>query len=109
MTEETFQRLCKGDLVSPERIHVAYLGARQIALVRRGGSVTAFKNRCPHAGAPLSGGIVRGGTIECPRHHWEFYLDSGECVDQPLYCLRMYDVREEGGWIWVRERTPEIW
>lgn len=109
MDQEDFQKLCRTDKLSDDGIFVGRVGVRQVALVRKGQELFAFKNLCPHAGSPLSGGIVRNEIIECPRHHWEFNMRSGECLDQPLYCLRLYDVKQEDGWIWVRERDPEIW
>ncbi|HEY9064713.1 MAG TPA: Rieske 2Fe-2S domain-containing protein, partial [Burkholderiaceae bacterium] len=36
------------------------------------GAAHAFADRCPHRGARLSLGCVRGGELECPYHGWRF-------------------------------------
>jgi NAD(P)H-dependent nitrite reductase small subunit len=109
MKTEDFHKFCRIDDVSERDVFVGRLGVRKVAVVQRGEKYYAFKDTCPHAGSPLSKGTVETQTIECPRHHWVFDLESGECLDQPLYCLRLYDVREEDGWLWLKERNPEIW
>lgn len=104
-----FVRLCPADRLEGGRVAVGRVGVRQVAVVRVGGALRAFKNTCPHAGSPLSGGTLSGATITCPRHHWQFDLETGACRDQPMYCLSLYDAREVDGWIEVREQNPEIW
>ncbi len=104
-----FVKLCRAEKLEGGRIGLGRVGVRQVAALRVGGTLHAFKNTCPHAGSPLSGGTLHGTRITCPRHHWAFDLVSGECRDQPMYCLSLYDAREVDGWIEVRERNPEIW
>ena len=39
---------------------------------------------CPHLGANLAcGGKVKGSSLQCPFHGWEFRGDDGECVNIP--------------------------
>jgi nitrite reductase/ring-hydroxylating ferredoxin subunit/uncharacterized membrane protein len=55
----------------------ASLGATTLVVVRRGDVVHALKDTCSHAGAPLSGGTLRGDTIVCPLHFSAFRLSDG--------------------------------
>lgn len=60
-------------LGSPDEDHT-------IALFRDGdGVMRAIDDRCPHRGASLATGSVRGGCLECPYHGWRF-SGSGRCA-----------------------------
>ncbi|MFT4703260.1 MAG: nitrite reductase/ring-hydroxylating ferredoxin subunit [Bradymonadia bacterium] len=104
-----FHRICRSDRVEEGRLTVGRAGVRQIAVTKVDGQLVAFKNACPHAGAPLSGGHVQGDTVSCSRHGWAFDMRSGACADQPLYSLRLWDVREHEGWVEARPMEEEIW
>jgi len=96
------------------RIGVVRAGAREIAYVRQGERVYAFRNLCPHQLARLSLGRVarrlaspKVGELElseaapvvrCPWHSWEFDLCSGRSVllgDD--YRFAVYPVEVEEG------------
>jgi UDP-MurNAc hydroxylase len=44
---------------------------------------------CPHSGEDLSHAIVHGSVIECPRHHWKWNIDTGECIEGGTLPLRV--------------------
>lgn len=52
-------------------------GAPRLALANVGGEVFAFEDRCPHLGAPLSRGDLRGRTLVCPWHAWMIDVPTG--------------------------------
>lgn len=60
--------------------HAAQLDGRAICLLRTGGEVIAFEDRCPHRGHPLSEGSCHDGVLRCALHGWEFGLPGGEAV-----------------------------
>ena len=42
---------------------------------------------CPHAGEDLHNARLANGILECPRHQWQWELDTGRCIkggDLPL-------------------------
>lgn len=56
---------------------------------------------CPHAGGPLGKGMLRGTTVTCPWHGWQFNVSTGNhCLNQRL-CQTRYDARVEAGKIVV--------
>ncbi len=55
---------------------------RPMVLFRANGEVHCLLDICPHRSAPLSGGRVVSGTIECPYHGWRF-AGSGKCEGVP--------------------------
>lgn len=81
------------------------------------GGVHATRDRCPHRGAALSLGRVRGGCIECPFHGFRFD-GAGRCVEAP--CMgaeaprhldtKAYALREAHGfiWMWWGEAYPAV-
>ena len=73
---------------------------QQIAIFKVGGEVLAIHNVCPHQGASLAYGWVRGETVTCPLHGWDFDLRSG-MNKQGLGAVRAYPTRIEDGQIQV--------
>ena len=75
------------------------------------GEYRAYRNVCPHAGAPLCPGYSAKGelppdvhrfntgmnpnSIQCPYHGWEFSLETGQ-HDTSRTSLKAFDVEVEG-------------
>ncbi len=72
-------------------------GGHQIALFRKGESVHAIDNVCPHAGASLSQGYSDGETVTCPWHCWEFQFATGKCLTVEGMDVESYRVVVEEG------------
>ena len=73
-----------------------------LVLIRRGDSVTALENRCPHAGAPLSEGFVEGDQIVCSWHGWSFDIATGQSVDDPASAVPRHETLVDDGHVLVR-------
>ena len=52
---------------------------RKLAVGRVGDRYFAVDNTCPHARASLAAGEMRGQTIVCPLHGWDFNVFTGKC------------------------------
>lgn len=60
------------------------LGDEELVLFRtEHGRATALPARCPHLGASLARGEVRGDRIRCAFHGWEFEAVTGRCRHVP--------------------------
>jgi nitrite reductase (NADH) small subunit len=69
----------------------------EIAVFRgRDGSLFATQNRCPHKNAPLSEGIVGGGTVICPFHARKYDLKTGAGAT-PEDCLKTWPIHVVDG------------
>lgn len=80
----------------------------EVLLLKLGAAeVHAYDNRCPHAGARLSEGRLRGTTLRCSAHHWEFDVQSGEGINPRKCKLARLGVRIDEGVVWVRVRGNE--
>ncbi len=75
----------RGYAVDPEADYA------DLVLVRRGERVHAFRNRCPHTGAPMEWVPHRfldatGDYIQCGLHAALFRIEDGYCIAGP--CAR---------------------
>ena len=69
----------------------------EVLVLNVAGTIYAVSNICPHAGAALERGFVRGRVLFCPLHQWGFLLESGACLNDTTYCVRTYtvEIRDE--------------
>ena len=79
-------------------------------LVHCEGQVTAYRNRCPHTGAPLNWNPdvflnVDGTRIQCDIHGAQFRIDDGHCLYGPCVgrALEPVAVVVRDGEIWVQQ------
>lgn len=76
---------------------------RRVALFYDEGEVHAVDDTCTHAGAALSEGGVRDGTVRCPRHGAPFDLRTGDALGYPASeGVRTYETKVEDGVVYVR-------
>jgi nitrite reductase/ring-hydroxylating ferredoxin subunit len=82
--------------------------AESLVLHRRGDTVRAWLNVCPHAGRRLDWApgqfLLSGeGLLVCAAHGASFELEHGACVAGPCRgdALRAVPVRVQGGEVWL--------
>jgi nitrite reductase/ring-hydroxylating ferredoxin subunit len=88
-------------------------GPESCMLVRRDGAVFAYRNRCPHVGAPLDWAPgqfldTEGRLIQCAFHGALFLMESGECIRGPCVgrFLAPVPVGLADGWVLVPGERP---
>ena len=84
-----------------------YFGTRQVAFRGESGKVVILDAFCPHMGADLSKGCVKGDSIVCPFHAWSWGAD-GVCDDIPYAkripakaVIKSWPTTEENGLLFV--------
>jgi nitrite reductase/ring-hydroxylating ferredoxin subunit len=98
----------------PGRLSKVEVAGRGVLLARLDdGTLAAASSVCPHRGEDLSGGMLYLDGIDCPLHHYVYDLRTGvnryprdvfpADLAARLAPLRLYPVKDEDGWIWVRE------
>lgn len=93
-------RVAHTDDVAEQRCVVTAQG--RVVLVRRGGVVRAYENRCLHTGASLEHAVVRDGVLMCPNHFWRYDVSDGRVLSGGTGGLRAYPVRiDPDGAVWV--------
>jgi len=80
---------------------IVSVNGQEVLLVNIKGEIFASENECPHQGSPLQSGIVKDGYLSCPRHGYRFDLKNGNCLDNPAYVLKIYQVQLQGDEIHV--------
>lgn len=100
------------------------VGDLEIGLFRSGRAVRAWRNSCPHMGAPVCRGRIAGTMLpsavyeycpgrdgeilQCPWHGWEFDLRDGHhLAPGSRVRLRGYPVEVNGDRVLVRLRARD--
>lgn len=95
------------DLARGDKRFVEALGEKLVVFRGEDGTLGVLDAYCPHLGANLAGGQVKGNCLECPFHRWAFTPDGQ--VDRIPYLehvpktlrTRSWAVREHHGLILV--------
>jgi nitrite reductase/ring-hydroxylating ferredoxin subunit len=92
------------------------LGEALAVFLTESGEPAVVADRCPHRGASLSGGEVRGEALQCPYHGWQWHGGSGSCVRIPSLadqsqipdraCVAHYPARQQWGLVWSVLEEP---
>lgn len=84
-------------------------------LLRHEGRLVAYRNRCPHTGAPLNWNPnvflnVEGTFIQCDIHGAQFRIDDGHCLYGPCTgcALEPVPVLEREGAIWLPQEDIPV-
>lgn len=74
----------------------------RIALFNIDGKFYALKDVCTHDGGTLTGGALKGYSVECPRHGAQFDVRTGAVIRLPAYVgVKTYPVSVEDSDIFV--------
>ncbi|HVZ06715.1 Rieske (2Fe-2S) protein [Rhodopila sp.] len=85
---------------------------QSIGLIRTSDKIYAVRNLCPHKRAPVCKGTMRGTmlpsesgsfvfgmenqVLQCPRHGWEFDLETGQTLCPSKSRLKLFPVTMQG-------------
>jgi nitrite reductase (NADH) small subunit len=103
--------LCKKNEILPGDKKVFQIRRTSIVLTRNEDGYFAMRNACPHQGAELSGGLLRGlacsssekevcyekqsSYLYCPWHHWSFDIETGRSAHDPSVKVKTYEIKIE--------------
>ncbi|TAL37305.1 MAG: aromatic ring-hydroxylating dioxygenase subunit alpha [Alphaproteobacteria bacterium] len=102
---------CKGGDLPPASVKSIEICGQRIAVFRdQKGKTHALDGFCPHMGADLGLGKVKGDRLQCFFHQWSFD-PAGNCVDIPCLAtpsplhgkarLQAYATEEKYGFVWI--------
>jgi 3-phenylpropionate/trans-cinnamate dioxygenase ferredoxin subunit len=76
----------------------------QVAVFNLDGAYYAIEDVCTHDGGILTGGVVEGDVIVCPRHGARFCIRTGKVLSPPAYeDVVTFPVQVDGGLVKVRD------
>ncbi len=75
----------------------------EVGLTRIDGQLYAFRDICPHMAFPLSVGRIKGTTLICAGHLWQFDITTGKPIYPPIRKnMVKFEVRVDGEDVWVK-------
>jgi nitrite reductase/ring-hydroxylating ferredoxin subunit len=82
----------------------ARCGAEQILVFKTKDGFRGTARVCPHQFFPLSDAILQGDDkmLRCRRHSYVFRLNDGKGINCPGYKLKVYEIKQENGALFVR-------
>lgn len=114
MRASEFVKVATRGEIAPGQMKVAEIDGVVVVVVNLNGDYFAFEATCPHRDGPLHLGTLWENSIECPWHHYQYDIRSGENIypknvypdieelQQDLRPLRTFRVHMEGRDIKVR-------
>jgi len=103
----------KTTIIPEGKVIKFHIQGKALFLTHKNGKYYAGDNRCPHAGALMSGGwLNENGDIVCPYHRYCFSLHTGRTTSGEGYYLPMYPVQERAdGWYvgFKKRKWFEFW
>ncbi|OPJ78659.1 apoptosis-inducing factor 3-like [Patagioenas fasciata] len=101
--------VCKeGDIGDGELLEVM-VASYPVLLVKNKKQFSALGSKCPHYGAPLGKGVLRGERLRCPWHGSCFNIKTGDIEEYPaLDCLPCFKVTVEDGKVFVTAKKKDL-
>ena len=93
----TYRKVARVDEVPEGRGLCVQVDGVDVGLFRVEDEIHAIENACPHAGDPLSEGVLDGAIVVCRAHGWAFDVRTGfrpEDADGfpiPRFAVRLAD------------------
>jgi 3-phenylpropionate/trans-cinnamate dioxygenase ferredoxin component len=108
-------RLGRTGEVPPGRTKYCVVEGRPVLLANCEGRIYALGGICPHRSNPLDGAVLWGHLLDCPWHHFQYDVRTGEnyfpknvypedlpALQRQLEPLPTYRVELRGSEIWVQ-------
>lgn len=94
------------DLPSKKPVRAKVLHT-DLVIVRDGDDVAVLYGRCPHRGALLSDGCVKGKNIICGLHNWDFRYDTGISDYNPKEKIHKFTSVIHAGFVYIDQEEVE--
>ncbi|XP_068010721.1 apoptosis-inducing factor 3-like isoform X2 [Melanerpes formicivorus] len=101
--------VCKEEDVGDGELLDVMVAGYPVLLVRNKKEFRAVGSKCPHYGAPLSKGYLKGERLRCPWHGACFNIKTGDIEEYPsLDCLPCFKVTVKNGKVFVTAKKKDL-
>ena len=83
MGQVEFVEVAKTSEIPSGKMKHVEVGGKEIVIANLNGKFYALCDRCSHANAPLSSGILKGNTLICAMHGAQFDVATGKKISDP--------------------------
>jgi len=95
-------KVCSAADVAKGSMKKVTVAGISVMIANLGNCWRAFLPMCPHMAEPLAeSGVLENGMLTCTKHIWKWNLRTGEMAGTAEKPILNYDVKEEGGEIFV--------
>ncbi|TAF09302.1 MAG: hypothetical protein EAZ77_05485 [Nostocales cyanobacterium] len=101
-TDSYWVRVANINDIPENHVLAARVENHNVILHRQSNNISCYRNACPHLGFPLDKGKVENGIITCASHHFQYNLNTGECLTIPDVSLISYEVKVKGDKVYVK-------
>ncbi|RLV89141.1 hypothetical protein DV515_00015025 [Chloebia gouldiae] len=103
------EEVCREDDVGDGQLLEVMVAGYPVLLVRNRREFRALGSKCPHYGAPLSKGVLRGERLRCPWHGACFNIRTGDIEEYPaLDCVSCFKVTVEDGKVFITAKKKVL-
>src|SRR5437667_559561 len=106
---DAYEKTIRASEIAPGTMKtVKLINGEKVLVVNTEGKFRGMGAICGHFEWDLSDGRVQGKKVVCAGHGAIWDLETGKAqFDEPTTDEPLYDVAEEGGFLWVRKRAAE--
>jgi 3-phenylpropionate/trans-cinnamate dioxygenase ferredoxin component len=110
-----FLRVADVSAIPPGQTRYYCVDGRPLVIAHYTGQFFALGGICPHKGNPLEGAVLWDDLIDCPWHHFQYAIRTGENrypknvypedmpgLEKQLRPLPVYPLEVRGSEIWVQ-------
>jgi 3-phenylpropionate/trans-cinnamate dioxygenase ferredoxin component len=101
-TPVSWHAVCGVDDIDEEDLIPFEHNGRPYAVYHTPSGFYATDAMCTHENANLTGGMVLGEIVECPRHQGRFHIPTGKAKGAPVVVdIRTYPTKVESGKVYI--------
>jgi len=95
-------KICHVDDLPKRSSKIVMIKDTPVAVIKAGGNIFAWDNRCPHRGASLGDGHITDKTVQCKFHLWEFDIERESAVENDTIKIKSYPVEIIEGEVFIK-------